>query len=453
MTEVRVRLPVLAFMICFVLALSAMSMPVAAYSGPDLFIVSPSGDTTGVTDWTNMMNAFDDAVAAGPGSTVQLEEGVFYLNRPVQVADFDGTFKGAGMMQTIVRDAVDGLFGLAQAPLPRAPYFFEFYQSEMGYSRGSATHVRIADMTTQVTGFTEWGLFAGYIWVTSRYADDGTPLGGFVDCDINSVRMIGETSLDGVNLWAPQKSLNFMPMTGTFKVTNSYIEYQRRGVFMLGLVDSLVTIGGHPGAGNEFWGIWTNARVGGAAVAVISCYDSRFVFSHSGAYDTGGLWVYQGFWPFTVHATPSSSEFLMMKNTIRTTSPSWYGGVEVYDDNYHYDGIPTIDMKIIDNTFIGYEFMELYAPIFIVDVNDGMIVNNKFIGEGITAIHGGVWDSSFSNWKILANDFRDFNSYIADIGLTYGSSDCLVVASSYLTTVIDHGTGNRLLGRIELVTL
>ncbi|MFX1265815.1 MAG: hypothetical protein ACFFH0_10585, partial [Promethearchaeota archaeon] len=347
----RVRLPALAFVVYFVIALSAMSMPVAAGYGPNVFIVGPSGDTSGATDWTNMINAFENALAAGPGSTVLLAEGVFYLNRPVQVADFDGTFKGAGIYKTLVRDAVDGLFGLSEAPLLPAPYFFVFYQSEMGYSRGTATHVRIADMTTLVTGLTEWGggnyQFAGHFCVTSRYADDdGTPLGGFVGCEFDGVRLIGETSLDGICLWAPQKAYNFAPMSGTFKVTNSYIEYQRRGIFFLGVVDSHVRIGGNPWAGNGFRGVWTDQRAGGAAVGVVSCYDSKFTFSHCDTYDTGGLWVYQGFWPFTVQATPSPSEFLVMKNTLRTTSDSWFGSIEVYDDNYYNDGIPTTEMKI-----------------------------------------------------------------------------------------------------------
>jgi hypothetical protein len=405
------------------------------------------------------MNALEDAVAAGPGSTVELAAGVFYLNRPVQVADFDGTFKGAGIDNTLVRDAVDGLFGLAEAPLPPAPFFFEFYQSDMGYSRGTATHVKISDMTTQTTGFTQWGggnyQFSGHFWVTSRYADDGTPLGGFVDCEFDGVRLTGETGLDGISFWAPSTgapSLEFTPMSGTFKVTNSYIESQRRGVFILGVVDSLVRIGGHPRAGNEFRGVWTAGRNGGAAVGVVNCYDSKFTFSYCDTYDTGGLWVYQGFWPFTVHATPSPSEFRVMKNTLRTTSDSWYGGVEVYDDNYYNDGIPTTEMKIIDNTFIGDGFMEYYAPIYIVDVNDGLIVNNDFIGEGTMAIFGGVLGSFFSNWKILANDFSDFEDFV-DIVLSAGSSDCLVVAPRYSTTVLDFGTDNQLLGKIVLVTL
>jgi hypothetical protein len=455
LNRIRFRLPALAFILCFVIGLSATTMPVVACHRNHAFVVYPSGDTSGDTDWANIMDAFEDAKAAGLGKTVKLAKGIFYLNRPVQVADFDGTFKGAGMKKTLVRDAVDGVFGLAEAPLPIAPFFFEFYQSEMGYSHETATCVRISDMTTQVTGFTEWpiGLFGGHFAVTSRYADDGTPLGGFVNCEFNRVRLTGDTCVDGINFWSPNTAAagyEFMPMSGAFSVRNSYIEYQRRGIFFLGEVDSSIKIGGWPGAGNEFRGVPSETWVGGAAVGVANCYDSRFTFSYCDTYDTGGLWVYQGLGALPVNAPPSLSKFVVMKNTLRTAPYSEYGGVEVYDFHYSADGIPTIEMKIIDNTFIGNGFMGFYAPIAIVNVNDGRIAYNTFIGNGNAAIMGGALSSSFSGWKIIFNKFHRFEEDVADIVLGSSSSDCIVFAR-WRTTVQDMGTDNRLLGRIVLI--
>jgi len=64
--------------------------------------VSPSGDD----DTDELMTAFDDAKAAGPGSTVQLAEGEYHIGF-VLVEDFNGTFKGAGMGKTIIIPNMD----------------------------------------------------------------------------------------------------------------------------------------------------------------------------------------------------------------------------------------------------------------------------------------------------------------------------------------------------------
>jgi len=71
--------------------------------------VLPSGDTSGTTDWQNIMNAFS---AAGPGSTVQLAAGTFYLHKSIVVLDFSGTFKGAGKTATIIQTAPGVVFDI-----------------------------------------------------------------------------------------------------------------------------------------------------------------------------------------------------------------------------------------------------------------------------------------------------------------------------------------------------
>ena len=76
----------------------------------NVFTVSP----TGVDDTANIQCAFDEAVPAGPGSTVQLEEGTFYLSRDIVVLNFDGSFKGAGKGVSIVQNLDDVPF-----PCPR----------------------------------------------------------------------------------------------------------------------------------------------------------------------------------------------------------------------------------------------------------------------------------------------------------------------------------------------
>lgn len=70
--------------------------------------VSPAGMTftvlpTGVDDTANLQCAFDEAVAVGPGATLQLIEGTYHTAQLV-VEDFVGTFRGAGADHTVVQN-------------------------------------------------------------------------------------------------------------------------------------------------------------------------------------------------------------------------------------------------------------------------------------------------------------------------------------------------------------
>ena len=90
------------FLFCCVLLLLLASAAAAA-AGPKTFVVTPSG----TDDTASLQQAFDDAVAAGPGSVVKLTAGEFYTNE-ILVDGFDGCFKGAGMHRTVV-DTLRGL--------------------------------------------------------------------------------------------------------------------------------------------------------------------------------------------------------------------------------------------------------------------------------------------------------------------------------------------------------
>ncbi len=75
----------------------------------------PSTDvsTKAETDWQNIKEALQNA---GPGETVQLAPGTFYLHRSVICWDFNGTLKGSGMGNTIIRTAPGLLFDRTESP-------------------------------------------------------------------------------------------------------------------------------------------------------------------------------------------------------------------------------------------------------------------------------------------------------------------------------------------------
>ena len=57
----------------------------------------------GVDDTDNLKQAFADAAAAGPGTTIKLTEGNFLVNY-IEVYNFQGTLVGAGRGKTITRN-------------------------------------------------------------------------------------------------------------------------------------------------------------------------------------------------------------------------------------------------------------------------------------------------------------------------------------------------------------
>jgi len=68
-------------------------------AGPagEVFIVNPSG----ADDTPAILQAFDNAKAAGPGSVVQLCQGEYFFGF-LEIRDFYGSFKGAGKNKTII---------------------------------------------------------------------------------------------------------------------------------------------------------------------------------------------------------------------------------------------------------------------------------------------------------------------------------------------------------------
>ncbi|MDO8123350.1 MAG: hypothetical protein Q6364_03130, partial [Candidatus Hermodarchaeota archaeon] len=86
----------IAIGLCFLLALASVSVgTTTAWRRHRTYLVSASGDTSGVTDTAQIQAAFDKAVEHRR-STVKLGPGTFYLNKEIVAVNFDGTFKGAG---------------------------------------------------------------------------------------------------------------------------------------------------------------------------------------------------------------------------------------------------------------------------------------------------------------------------------------------------------------------
>ena len=116
------------------------------------FTVRPSGGD----DTAHIQKAFDRAVKAGPGSTVQLTSGRFHTNN-ILVQAFRGSFTGAGMGRTVI-DTLRGLDpalpGVTLTPdpddpgSPDSPNYVETWTFLIGFLGGS---VRVSDMSFDLT--------------------------------------------------------------------------------------------------------------------------------------------------------------------------------------------------------------------------------------------------------------------------------------------------------------
>jgi len=71
-----------------------------------VFKVYPNG----IDDTEALMQAFNDAKAAGPGAVVQLSEGLFKIGFLDEIFDFNGYFLGAGKDKTIVSNLLQPPF-------------------------------------------------------------------------------------------------------------------------------------------------------------------------------------------------------------------------------------------------------------------------------------------------------------------------------------------------------
>jgi hypothetical protein len=226
----------------------------------------------GTDDTDNLYSAFNAAITAGPGSIVQLTSGNFLISRPVVIADFSGTFHGAGkdLMRITNIDKVP--FPLA-ANLPsndlfRTSTLFCFYQTSK-----ELRSLEISDISFDVKGKTAGLDYSG--WKGNNFIQIIEVLGQVnnkeeleppsrVDCSFYNLGFFAEMSNDfeynNVNfaIWlfdelyyhdnyAYQKFL-----TGTYSIQKCTFKNFIWAINMGAMVDSRFIIGGDIESGNEF---------------------------------------------------------------------------------------------------------------------------------------------------------------------------------------------------------
>lgn len=448
-----------------------------------VFYVYPSGDTSGETDWANIMAAFEQAKAAGSGNVVELEAGVFYIHKTIQVANFSGTVRGQGKNITVLTDAPGVRFGLSEPPIEPAPAFLSFNLDEGGWPNPNvAANLTFEGFTIHVEGKTEfWSDWSDrfvrednlLINIYGRYTfnPDGTvkeePFSvAYVNTTFNDLKLtadigpgylntpgnaVGAISLWGVSyyeaidgdgdgiptiLWKTNQWLS-----GKHTISNCEFDgFWYAPIFIKGLKDSTVKIKN------------INAKNSRVAINMADISNCNIKVSHVVTENCSGFVIRQGedairgasFDPYP-KKMPEPSSFLFTHNEINMPQNSKHSGFELWNLAGEV-GVQAADVVISNNKIHSPSHLAPFGPIFSYFIDNVVVTNNIITGEGRTAIYVGPYGHSAEGWLLKGNNVQNFNASWGQIYLGPGTSECTVVGKSNKDNVVDNGTNNKLIG-------
>ena len=447
-----------------VLALAlACALAAPAAAGPRTFVVTPCG----ADDTAALQQAFDDAVAAGPGSVVKLTAGTFYTNE-ILVDGFDGCFKGAGMHRTVV----DTLRGLDPA-LPGVEVVMDPDDENVPLAGWSSliafvrSDVRVSDMSFDITALEPCEPWEGYwggtwnhlsdVFIVTRDSRSSFDRVGFASHD-------GE--LNGFNL---DGAAAIYDTSGTHRVTRCSFQGGNDGLETGGITGGGLVVGGRPGMGNTF-------DLAGTPCSMGDYSDSRSEVSYnrmSSLYSESVV-VTQGDGAASADELPplpaprvSIHHNRMTAGTMEFDDGSVFGagGVLLRDDSWLFDE-PSRLRAVVAHNCITLDNEGLDGGVNGVGAEGVRVLGNRIRGTGVAGIDTGTdiynfWGYPWGpgcGWRIVGNDVsgvdavNSFGGPAAQIWLGAASSHCLVVGGCAPTEVLDEGTDNVLIHVTELVT-
>jgi hypothetical protein len=408
-----------------------------------VFTVSPSAD---LKDSYAIQMAFNDAVAAGPGSTVQLTAGTFYLDERIEVEGFVGSFKGAGKDKTIITTPLDQQvnFGLTDAD----------FEGLIKFRHGN---INVADFTINIlnpnpcTGVDPFynSAFPSVITFTGNSVKERPTTEQAINFTLNNLKIIGVNSTDdsgshfniynSINhSWDGYVSDDYYELKSIYKITNCEFKTMQIGLFSS--YNGIGKIGGDTQTSeNKF----EDAEYG---VTFYECSNAITYISNNSFKKMiwGGIQLVQG---WLAHPAVIS-KFLIHNNYIEITK---FGDGMTFMDYETKNGFgKRMDVNVFNN------------QIFLNNTDDGgidgiyakdvRVTNNKIWGNGIAGIYSQTWPyddpqgDNMSGWVIKANNVQGVNAQVAPIWLTSSSHDNIVIGGSLKTNVLDEGTNNILIG-------
>jgi len=445
-------------------------------AGRTTVTVLPSGDTSGVTDWVNLNAAFEEANALtgfGPGTTVKLGPGIFYIDKPLLVSNFSGKLQGAGRVMdvgesgTTITNAPQGklrkprgrdkrtLFPLGDfgdPQIPAFPTFFTFYLDN-NWDPNETANIKVSDLTTHWSGATvPWALesdnlviegLLSFFWVPGRLTGTNDPSElSLVNTTWHNLEMTADGPIlpeDAINIFNLVTFLvpdfngdgiqaaafdDIKPIKGNQEISNVYIENIIFPIFMTGIDDSEVLVNGVIVNNPDIV-----ARCCQTAVIICDSSNTAFTVTNLETTNAPGVAFPQGHWR---DSQITASTYLLSHSTIQ--KEGGFAKIFLNDGVNSRTGIPTIKAKLEQNTLIGTAF----APISSGFVDDLIVSRNIISGSGTFAIRV----SGGKDGVIHDNQVSGFNPFVADILLSSTTSGFIVFGNDPTDTVLDFGTDN-----------
>ncbi len=419
------------------------------HTGP-VFKVYP----TSVDDTNNLIQAFTDAKAAGPGAVVQLMEGEFFTS-VVEVHDFVGVFKGAGKQKTFLTALPD---------LPCAQYFNANTNSAL--IKFIAGDISLSDMTITIPdGFAcsdeEEPIYGRDLYAMVLFGDwSGTymPENRYIKATVRNVDFYGgKDDGSGGSWWQMEWNTGLgiwygadvwwtadAPRThGDLTIEGCYFDFLGDGFEALGCGSGRVYT-----ANNTFkdcmWPVYFADNIN----TTIEVLNSTFINS------TGiDILIDEIDWEIFTYTPPSTR----MKYNISGNTFSTYDGiVNVQINDYRHvqhpeEGLPLLSIVKNNKFKLGTGSVGMMSP----SSHDLQMRNNQFSGHGDAGVVLDRIDKDFygyfillgdyvENAVILGNNFSNATFDQAAVVLTEYTKNCTVIGGGLKDNVINEGENNRI---------
>lgn len=361
-------------------------------------------------DWKNITDALQDA---GPGETVMLGEGIFYLRKSVVVWNFNGTLRGTGRNKTIIQTAPGEIFDRSASPA--LDWSFELNDGHFmicfpHHNNLEKRTVIVSDLKIVINEPCDTYKLRDLVWggekerntlqaINVHYENlvGGAP-GSWGDLtlldkiDLNvlfkNITVIGEEGSEYMGSGYSVKAglTAFGASTGKFEAKNIYMENVANGMLL------------HAFCGDNSRVTVKNVKIENTPAAIYSFLVPSFDIKNNEFKNVKGL------------------------------------ALDLFSNN----PMVTFDMPTNLSSFIANNLFMMdgtEAAIFGGRIHNANVYNNTFTGTSSTGIQlnfGAPWEvGNCSNWSIKNNDMCDLNVTNGATIMLHKAVDCEVKNNAY----------------------
>ncbi len=418
-------------------------------------------EPTGTDDTENILQAFADAEAAGPGTTIQLIEGDYYTGA-MEIYGFHGTVKGAGTSKTIMNC------------FPGIPVEDQLNNNQCSaWWRMIGGDITLSDMTFKTPdgslvkeGFLDfYGKDLYTILIFNNYNDlyfhpdefqkvevtrvnfyggyDNPEDGGYFKSDHNVLLGIWI----GFDYWWPADGVSYPLTKGSYVINDCFFEHfvDAAEGFSLGEYASMVVE--NCVLNKNWWPLYFTANYNSDIVI------KNNIFSNTETYGVNeiGIWDADfGYLGNTQILPLKPCRYTITGNTFHTTAP--ISAIATMDYWVYLGPEERMPLQLIIEKNV-FNLAEGSSGISLNNSQNALVRNNRFVGSCTTGIAvDGFNDVDpenvpfATNALLLGNNFSRLTSSIANVYLGEKSKDCTVVGSKTDGLVIDNGVDNKITG-------